>query len=209
MSQPGTAENVVPIRRPAPRPASRARPVRKPIVPNNVLGMVVFVMTEVMFFSGLVSAYIIGEGQTAGGWPPPGQPRLPIEGTALNSVALLLSGVALFLAGRALKAGVLEKAGRLFLAAIILGAVFVVVQGIEWVGLISEGLTLTYSTHGSFFYLIIGLHAVHAVAALGGLGWAFGRFRRGELATTTFTTVQVFWTFVVGVWPVLYLLVYL
>ena len=35
------------------------RPKRKPIVPSGVFGMVVFIITEVMFFSGLVSAYLI------------------------------------------------------------------------------------------------------------------------------------------------------
>ena len=32
------------------------RPKRKPIVPSGVFGMVIFIITEVMFFSGLVSA---------------------------------------------------------------------------------------------------------------------------------------------------------
>ena len=49
----------------------------------------------------------------------------------------------------------------------LLGAFFVLFQGVEWVALLREGLTLTSSTHGAFFYLIIGTHALHAVVALG------------------------------------------
>ncbi|MGB5702243.1 MAG: cytochrome c oxidase subunit 3, partial [Polyangiales bacterium] len=67
---------------------------REPVVPSGVLGMLMFVATEIMFFSGLISAFVIGKSNAIGGWPPPGQPRLPVEETALNTAALLASGVA-------------------------------------------------------------------------------------------------------------------
>jgi len=44
-------------------------------------------------------------------------------------------------------------------AALVLGAFFVVGQGLEWLALLRHGLTLTSSQLGSFFYLIVGLHA--------------------------------------------------
>ena len=93
--------------------------------------------------------------------------------------------------------------------AVGLGAFFVVFQGVEWVQLIGEGLTLTSSSLGSFFYLIVGLHALHAVIALGLLGVTWARLRRGWLASSQLATAEIFWYFVVGVWPVLYLTVYL
>ena len=43
---------------------------------------------------------------------------------------------------------------------------FVVFQGFEWVRLIGEGLTMTSGTLGAFFYLIVGMHALHAFAAI-------------------------------------------
>ena len=49
---------------------------RAPVLPNGVLGMLIFVATEIMFFSGLISAFVIGKSNAIGGWPPPGQPRL-------------------------------------------------------------------------------------------------------------------------------------
>jgi cytochrome c oxidase subunit 3 len=91
----------------------------------------------------------------------------------------------------------------------MLGTFFVGFQGVEWVALLGEGLTMTSSTYGSFFYLIVGTHALHAVAALGGLGWAWLRLDRGLLTTSQLATVSAFWYFVVLVWPVLYLKVYL
>ena len=182
---------------------------REPVVPSSVLGMAVFVVTEIMFFAGLISAYLIAKGAATSGWPPPGQPRLPVEETALNSCALIASGVLLFLAGRAFGKEQQTRTHWLYVASMVLGTAFVGLQGAEWVALIREGLTLTTSTHGSFFYLLVGLHALHAVAALMALVWAYARLRRGTLERSQLWTAQIFWYFVVLVWPVLYYQVYL
>ena len=53
------------------------------------------------------------------------------------------------------------------------------------------------------------MHGLHAILALLGLVWAWGRLKRGRLKDTEFWSVQVFWYFVVGLWPLLYWLVYL
>jgi cytochrome c oxidase subunit 3 len=169
--------------------------------------MLIFVIAEAMLFAGLVSAFMITRA-SAPMWPPPGQPRLPFEETALNTAALLASGAALLVAGRAFEGEPARARGPL-LAAILLGAFFVAFQGWEWVGLIHEGLTLTSSTHGSFFYLIVGLHALHAVAALALLLHVWLRLVRGQLVRSTFGSARVLWYFVVGVWPILYLRAYL
>jgi cytochrome c oxidase subunit III len=194
-----------------PRSAGRLRLAaeseRAPIIPSAVMGMLIFVLTELMLFSGLISAFVIVR---AGAmiWPPPGQPRLPLEATAFNTAVLLASGVALFLAQRRFFRN-REAARRPLLAAMLLGAFFVVFQGVEWVRLIRQGLTVTSSTLGSFFYLIVGLHALHAVVALGVLGYTWRRLERGWLAQHQLAAAQVFWYFVVGLWPLLYGVVYL
>jgi cytochrome c oxidase subunit 3 len=180
---------------------------REPLVPSGVLGMMIFVLTEIMFFAGLISAFTIIR-STALVWPPPDQPRLPIETTAVNTAALLASGVMLFVAHRAFHRDRRDAATPL-LAAIGLGGFFVCFQGVEWVRLIHAGLTMTSSTLGSFFYLIVGLHALHAVVALGLLLYTLRRLRGGWLASSQLVTAEVFWYFVVGVWPVLYGVVYL
>lgn len=181
---------------------------REPVLPNGVLGMLIFVATEVMFFSGLISAFVIGKSNAVGGWPPPGQPRLPVEETALNTVALLASGVALYVANRAFKRRS-PTTRRWLMAAIALGGFFVLFQGAEWVALIGEGLTITSGQLGGFFYLIVGTHAVHVVAGFAILLYTHRKLTHGELDRFTFWPAQIFWYFVVGVWPVLYWLVYL
>ena len=196
---------------PAPRSAGRLRLAseseRTPLVPSAVMGMLIFVFTELMLFAGLLSAFsIVRAGAVV--WPPPGQPRLPIQATAFNTGVLVASGVALFLAQRTFFRD-RAAARRPLLLAMLLGAFFVVFQGIEWVRLVAQGLTLTSSTHGSFFYLIVGLHALHAVAALAVLVYTWRRLERGWLAQDQLAAAQVFWYFVVGLWPVLYGVVYL
>ncbi len=181
---------------------------RPPVVPSAVLGMMLFLFTELMLFAGMISAHTIARASAMLGWPPPGQPRLPVEETAINTAALLLSGVLLFVAQRAFAQD--RQAAKPWLtASIALGAFFVLFQGVEWVNLIGEGLTLTSSTHGGFFYLIIGTHALHAIAALIVLGMNWRRLQNGILAQSTFYAGQAFWYFVVGMWPILYWRVYM
>lgn len=171
--------------------------------------MLLFVFTEAMVFSGLISAHTIVKSRAAGQmWPPFGQPRLPVGETAVNTAALLTSGLALVYAHFAFR-----KQPRKALApmgiAVLLGTFFVAAQGREWMALLGEGLTMQSSSYGGFFYLIVGTHALHAVAAIGCLAWAWLRLKSDRLAQSEFATVNVFWYFVVLVWPFLYLRVYL
>ena len=54
--------------------------------------MLVFLSGEIMFFSGMVSAYLVLR-SAAAVWPPPLQPRLPIAITGANTLVLLASSV--------------------------------------------------------------------------------------------------------------------
>ncbi len=180
----------------------------KPVLPSAVLGALIFVVSEVMFFSGLISAHTISKaGALPGMWPMPGQPRLPAEATALNTALLLLSGVVLFFAHRLWKKKS-PVAHHVTLAAFALGAAFVALQGVEWAALLSQGLTLRSSPMGSFFYLIVGGHALHAVGALVVLFITWVRMARGTLTPGLFFGTQTFWYFVVLMWPVIYVRVY-
>ena len=187
-----------------------APPLRRRSVDNGALGMALFVFAEIMLFAGFISAFVIVESSALpGAWPPPDQPRLPFARTALNTVALLASGVALAVAGRRFRVHGPRSARTWMWAALLLGAAFVIAQGMEWVALVREGLTVTSSQLGSFFYVIVGTHALHATAALGALAVCAQRMARGTLSASVFGTTRLFWYFVVLVWPALYLVVYL
>lgn len=179
-------------------------------VPNAVAGMLLFIVAESMFFAGLISAYVISRAG-AYAWPPAGQPRLPLAVTALNTLVLLASAAVIRQAGRAFDRapGAATTADRPLVWTIVLGTSFVLVQGVEWVRLIGFGLTMTSSSYGSFFYLLVGAHALHVTAALLALLWGYRRLVAARLGGETFQALRVFWYFVVGLWPVLYGLVYL
>lgn len=192
---------------PSPVPADFRR---KPAVPSAILATLIFIATEAMFFSGMVSAFIIVKASIKPGmWPPPWQPRLPVEATAFNTAVLVTSGVLMLLAGTARMRKTDVASRRLYIASALLGAFFVAFQGFEWSRLLSQGLTMHSSNHGAFFYMIVGTHAVHAVAALVVLAWGARRLFTGMLTRPQLIAVQIFWTFVVGLWPILYTLVYL
>ncbi len=190
--------------------SGRSEPRKSPhLISSGVLGMIMFIFTEAMLFAGLISAHAIVKAGAAGQmWPPFGQPRLPLESTALNTAALLASGLILVAAHFAYQ----KQRSRALVPmalSVLLGLFFVVFQGVEWAALLADGLTMQSSAYGAFFYLIVGTHAVHAIGAILGLTWAWFRLRRGLLTPSQFGTVQVFWYFVVLVWPILYLKVYL
>lgn len=181
---------------------------RRPVVPSAVLGTLIFVVAEVMFFVGLISAFTISRSSApAGTWPVPGQPLLPKDATLLNTIALMASGV-LLLVGQVLHAKKVSAAKWVVVVAWSLGLVFVVLQGREWAELLSAGLTLTSSRLGAFFYVIVGMHGAHAIGALFVLGAAMVRLVRGLDGGGLFFGAQTFWYFVVLMWPVIYARVY-
>ena len=191
-------------------PAIVELPTRRIIISNSVLGMSVFIFTEVMLFAGLISGFMIAKGSVIPEfWPPFGQPRLPVEETLINTGALLLSGVSLFIAYRRFMSRGPQAAVLPFGVAILLGTFFLVFQGVEWAALIREGLTITSSQLGGFFYVIVGAHALHAAGALVALIALWVLLRAGRLKASTFEAVQLFWYFVVLMWPIIYWQVYL
>lgn len=184
------------------------QPVRRqPPVPNAMLGMLVFIVTEIMLFAGFISAFTISKASAISGtWPPPGQPMLPAQSTAFNTVVLLVSGVLMVMAFNRFRKG--GRALGLYAGAFVLGATFVALQGREWVALLAQGLTLSSSNLGSFFYLIVGLHALHVMACILAMAVGMARLMKGKLSTEFFQATLAFWMFVVGAWPIIYFRVY-
>jgi cytochrome c oxidase subunit III len=195
---PLTHHNVAPIR--------RGR--RQPALADGVFGMLIFVATEAMFFTALISAFVIIKAGVDLWSPPPGV-RLPVIATACNTAILLLSAAFLHRAGRAFSNGKDRALVRTLLGgAALLGSAFVLFQGYEWVRLTYYGMTVTSGIFGACFFLLIGTHGLHAAAAALALISLYVQLRRGTLKLDHLRAMQIFWYFVVGIWPVLYGLVY-
>jgi heme/copper-type cytochrome/quinol oxidase subunit 3 len=173
--------------------------------------MLFFLSAETMFFAGLISAFFVLR-LSAAVWPPPLQPRLPVLVTGLNTLVLLASSVAMFAALRAVRRADGRALVERLAAAAALGVLFLAVQGYEWARLIHYGLTATSGAYGATFYTLIGIHAAHVLGALVWLAVtmrlaAHGRYVDGRLSGLR--ACATYWHYVVGLWPILYVTVYL
>lgn len=204
----GAPRRALRLVRPGERPPAAAGTARGS---RAVLGMLVFLGSEVVLFATLIVAYLV---LRAGGaaWPPPDQPRLPVLFTGLNTLVLLSSAATMVAALRAVRRRDMAACRRWLAGTVALGAAFLVAQGGEWVRLIGFGLRASSSIYGGMFYTLIGVHALHVAAAVGllavvvwrGRGRPYGRARHVDVAVA-----HLYWLFVVAVWPLLYVLVYL
>jgi heme/copper-type cytochrome/quinol oxidase subunit 3 len=175
------------------------------------LGMLLFLSSEALFFAGLISAFLVFRVHQMA-WPPMGQPRLPVGATAIHTVVLLASLWPLLSARRAARdnfqAGLFS--GLTWTA--VLGLAFLTLQGREWLALLAFGLKPASSVFGGLFYTLVGIHALHVMAACVALMVVLGRSFRGNYAGGRDLGIKLFsmyWMFVVGIWPLLYVLVYL
>ena len=179
-------------------------------ISSGVLGMLIFMVTEAMFFAGLISAYMVIRAGIEE-WPPWGQPRLPVVATAFNTVVLLASGFIMVHSRACFKKNELAFGRRWLGISILLGTFFLVFQGYEWIQLLKFGFTLSSSVYGGLFYLLIGAHGFHVMGALAVLFYAWYRIKTpgNPITPEGLYPFQMLWYFVVCVWPVIYLLVYL
>ena len=184
---------------------------RVPPIASTRIAMIALITSELMLFAGLIGMYIvIRQSQTV--WPPAGQPRLPLFVTTLNSLALFASVVPMTAALRAIRRDARTEAARALAVTTALGTIFLAVHGFEWTNLVHHGLTLGSSQYGAAFYVLIGCHAVHVLAAVTWLATVTllagaGRFRSD--AHAGLEMCAIYWYFVAALWAVLFPLVYL
>jgi cytochrome c oxidase subunit III len=183
----------------------------EPLLNNARLGVMLFLGAEVMFFSGLLSAFLVFRTGSPL-WPPPFQPRLPIIVTAVNTAILLGSGYTMFRALYAIRRGSGQALCQWLRVTALLGVIFLVVQGYEWARLLQFGLTLSSGVYGATFYTLIGCHAAHVFGAVIWLLVVLFSAKRQRFSSQRHVAVQLcgmYWSFVVALWPVLFVAVYL
>jgi heme/copper-type cytochrome/quinol oxidase subunit 3 len=173
--------------------------------------MAAFLGAEAMFFAGLIGAFLVFRyGSQV--WPPPFQPRLPVGVTTGNTVILLFSAFTMARATLVWKKNDRQKLNRYLLLTSALGVVFLLVQGSEWLRLIHFGLTISSGVYGGTFYTLIGFHGLHVLGAVIWLLGVFMMMRRAPFVGRYKTKLElcaVYWYFVVGLWPILFGIVYL
>ena len=183
----------------------------EPPVGNIYIAMVLVIGAEVMLFAGLIGAFIVFRFGSSM-WPPPLQVRLPVEVTGVTTVLLLFSGYTMYRAFTAVRTGCRKKLLQNLAITAILGTVFLVVQGYEWIQLLSFGLTLSSGVYGATFYTLIGCHGLHVFGALCWLLVVLQMAINYKFSIDRHVALDLcgmYWSFVVVLWPVLYSLVYL
>lgn len=112
-------------------------------LPNSKLAMWFFLVTEIMFFTGLLGAYIVLRGGTSTNpfaWPKPEQVHLHEWVGAFNTFVLILSSLTIVLAHYAATQGNNTRATLLVTATFLLGGVFLGVKAWEYQGKFAHGI---------------------------------------------------------------------
>jgi len=195
---------------------------------NQKLGMWVFLASEVMFFTGLIGAYIILRFGTDA-WALPGVPLeeggtpLAINITAFNTFMLICSSVTMVKAFASIEHGDQKSLRRFLLLTVLLGAAFVGIQVYEYISLAAEGFLPRCSEHlasvvpncnlfGSTFYTMTGFHGMHVSLGVLAMIWVTVKAFRGAYTKENHGGVEVvglYWHFVDLVWIILFTIVYL
>ena len=74
--------------------------------------------------------------------------------------------------------------------------------------LLRYGMTVSSGLFAATFYLIIGSHAFHATGAIFAMLLMLPKIKKQTATVDGMKAMQIFWLFVVGLWPILYGLIY-
>jgi heme/copper-type cytochrome/quinol oxidase subunit 3 len=200
---------------------------------NMKLGMWVFLLSEVMFFTGLIGSYIIMRFVHPEQFAAPGQ-VLNVPLTALNTFILICSSVTMVKAFAEIEQGNLAGLKKYLIATALIGMVFVGVQVVEYIKLAQEGFVpvsalyhavgrsaeahgagaavLGGPIYGATFYTMTGFHGTHVTIGVICLWFTVFQAYRGRYTANNYGGVEVmglYWHFVDLVWIILFTIVYL
>jgi cytochrome c oxidase subunit 3 len=175
-------------------------------------GFAFFIGSEIMFFAAFFAFYFYTRFHSPV-WPPPGYESLPIPPALINTALLVTSGFIYMLGEHWLVQGKPrgQVAGTMALA-VLLGLIFLGVQGSEWATLMGEGFHATDGTFGSAFYGLTGFHGFHVIVGALFLAVIAYRVAVGHFTAHkhfAMTAAGWYWHFVDVVWIGLVAVLYL
>jgi cytochrome c oxidase subunit 3 len=187
------------------------------------LGMWVFLVTEVMFFGGMFTAYVVYRALFPHAFGHASN-HLDVRLGTINTAVLIASSLTMALAVRATQVGPPGAALRWLAPTAALGATFLTIKAVEYAHKFHEGLVpgphFTYAGPDaaqaqlffSVYFAMTGVHALHLAIGIGMLAWLAGQVRRGRVGPSYYNPVEVgglYWHFVDIVWIFLFPLLYL
>jgi cytochrome c oxidase subunit 3 len=187
------------------------------------LGMWVFLLTEIMFFGGLFTGYVVYRVAYPLAFAE-GSQHLDILLGGVNTAVLIGSSLTMALAVHSAQVGERQALVRFLLLTMLLGLVFLGIKGLEYAHKFEEHLVpgpgfLSAGSHAqqvqlffSFYFSMTGMHALHMVIGIGILAVLARQAWRGRFSPAYFTPVELtglYWHFVDIVWIYLFPLLYL
>jgi cytochrome c oxidase subunit 3 len=181
--------------------------------PNMVaVGTIVWLSSELMFFSALFAMYFTIRSVTgADNWPPE-HVELAVGYSAVFTTILVLSSVTCQIGVFAAERGDVYALRRWFTLTFLMGLVFVLGQANEYRVQYAEGNKLSTDGYGSVFYLTTGFHGLHVTGGLFAFLIVLGRTLVGRYTpekATSAIVVSYYWHFVDVVWIGLYATIYI
>ena len=169
-------------------------------------GIAVGIVSILMFFMALASAFLLRRG-TSTNWVPVRFPSV----LWINTVVLLASSATLELARWQLSLAKVRAFRKLWAVTTVLGFLFLAGQVLAWRQLVAAGIFMASNPGSSFFYILTGAHAIHLFGGIAAL--LFVSFRNFERAKVTLSTASEitshYWHFMDALWVFLFALLYL
>ena len=180
----------------------RARPAR------GRVGMFALIAAEAAIFTIFVVAYLFYVGKSLTGPMPMDVLRVPV----FYTICLLSSSLTIHLAAKSLRRGSVPRFAILWLATIVLGAIFMYGTATEWHRLIyRDGLTISTNLFGTTYYSLVGLHGFHVLVGLVSLSIVMALTLLESVKQEHAERVDIlslYWHFVDTVWIVVFTVVY-
>ena len=197
-------------------PAQPAAEGQEPIVthatgmPTPMVGMLLFIASEVMFFGGLFATYFNARASVgADNWHPPEGSHLDLPLAAVLTAILIASSFTMQFGVWAIRRGDTGKLKLWTAITLGLGILFLGGQLYDYSQL---GFGISDGVFGTVFYTLTGFHGAHVFGGAVGLTILLARALRGQFSAHNHVAVEavsVYWHFVDVVWIAVFSTIYL
>jgi cytochrome c oxidase subunit 3 len=178
-------------------------------MPTPMVGMLLFIASEVMFFGGLFAAYFNSRATHAAEWGPPGGHELEAWPLAtILTILLVTSSVTMQFGVAAIRRGDQRRLRMWVGITLVLGVLFLLGQVYDYSTL---GFGIGDGIFATTFYTLTGFHGAHVFGGAVGMTILFARAMQGQFSARNHVAVEaisMYWHFVDVVWVALFFTLY-
>jgi cytochrome c oxidase subunit 3 len=178
-----------------------------------LLGMLLFIGSELMFFAGLFAAYFNARA-AAPQWPPEGVTFIqPVPLPLIVTGILVTSSFTMQWAVSRIRKGDRSGMNRAIVVTLVLGIIFLFLQVYDYLELVQEhGFGINSGIYGTLFFTLTGFHGAHVFGGVVGMTVILARGLAGQFSARHHVAVEAvsaYWHFVDVVWIALFTTIYL